>query len=219
MKERLSQLTESASENDPLPVVAMKDFQDSEYYGPVSIGTPEQQFTVIYDTGSSNLWVPSSKCVISKACHTHHKYDSSKSSTTHVDGRKLILPYGSGICTGRLTEDTVKVGGVELTNATFGEITLEPGKVWQESPFDGILGLGYPQIAMPRDPNNPVLPPFDVMMKRKLVEKNQFAFFLSTCKAGEESCDGSQLTLGGVDSNKFDGDFTYVPMVSYQKML
>jgi len=113
----------------------------------------------------------------------------------------------------------VKIGGVELTNTTFGEITAEPGKVWEESPFDGILGLAYPQIAMPRDPNNPVVPPFDVMMTRKLVEKNQFAFFLATCKAGQGTCDGSQLTLGGVDNSKFDGDLTYVPMVSYQSKL
>lgn len=165
------------SEGNVLPYVQIKDYQDSEYYGPVSIGTPGQQFTVIYDTGSSNLWVPSAKC-ISKSCSTHNRYDASKSSTYQPDGRKLILPYGSGVCAGTLIADNVNVGGIDLSNATVGSIVLEPGQIWVESPFDGILGLAYPQIAMPADPNNPVLPPFDVMMKNKLVKQGMFSFFL-----------------------------------------
>merc|ERR1712176_160455 len=193
--------------NEDLPVVNIKDFQDSEYYGPVSVGTPEQVFNVIYDTGSSNLWVPSSLC-ISKACKTHHKYDKSKSSSYHADGRKLILPYGSGVCAGTLVAETVSIGGLEITDANVGSIVVEPGEIWVESPFDGILGLAYPQIAMPVDKTNPVLPAFDSLMKEKKVDKNQFAFFLSTCKppsasGGQDECQGSQLTLGGVDTTKF----------------
>lgn len=220
--ETLQRLQESRN-SGPLPYVAMKDFQDAEYYGPVSIGTPSQDFMVIYDTGSANLWVPSARC-ISKACTTHRRYDFSKSSTFERDGRGVVLPYGSGTCAGTLIQDTVNIGSIELKHATVGSIVFEPGQIWDESPFDGILGLAYPQLAVPADKTSPVVPPFDQMMKEELLDKNQFAFFLSTCKppgssGGQDTCEGSQVTLGGVDPNKFSGDITWVPMTFYQKML
>lgn len=146
------------------------------------MGTPPQTFKVIFDTGSSNLWVPSSKCVgeLFPACKNHTKYKAGKSSTYKDDPaeRKLLLPYGSGICSGKMSVDTMHWGGFDVSNTTFAEITIEPGEVWVESPFDGIAGMGFPFAAMPV--KNPPTTPFDMLFQSGALAKNQFSFFLST---------------------------------------
>jgi|EP00937_MAST-01D_sp_MAST-1D-sp2_P006038 hypothetical protein len=195
-------------------VVPIKNFQDSEYFGPISIGTPPQSFLVIYDTGSSNLWVPSSKCsgLLWKACKNHSKYDATKSSTYAAVGTNLLLPYGSGVCDGHISNDTVHFGGFDIPHGQFGEITVEPGAVWVESPFDGIAGLGWPDIAMPV--KTPPTPPFDALMQMGVLSQNVFSFFLSTQHGS--GADTSQLLLGGIDSSMYTGDFTWMPQQKYE---
>ena len=112
----------------------------SQYYGPVSIGTPQQEFKVVFDTGSSNLWVPSSECK-TIACLLHTRYDHSKSSTYVKNGTALNVKYGSGSISGFISQDTVTLGGIPVTKALFGEVTKEDGISFIASSFSGILGL------------------------------------------------------------------------------
>jgi cathepsin D len=159
---------------------------------------------VLFDTGSSNLWVPSSTCDTSKypGCAKHARYNHSASSTYAANGEGFFLPYGSGTLLGFESNDTVSLGGLQIPMATFGEATQMPGAVWGEIPFDGILGLAYPQISMPPG----IKPIFDCLMDDGLVEQDLFSFFLSSHNGDNTSA----LILGGTDSQYYTGDIKYV---------
>jgi cathepsin D len=82
--------------------IPVKDYMNTQYFVDVKIGTPAQTFTVVPDTGSSNLWVYSSKCY-NLVCLYHSKYDASKSSTYKANGEKFGITYGSGSISGTVS--------------------------------------------------------------------------------------------------------------------
>uniref|UniRef100_A0A915K4D1 Peptidase A1 domain-containing protein n=1 Tax=Romanomermis culicivorax TaxID=13658 RepID=A0A915K4D1_ROMCU len=152
----------------------LTNYMDAQYYGVISIGTPPQPFTVIFDTGSSNLWVPSKKCsIFNPACWMHRRYDSTKSSTYKEDGRPFEIRYGTGSMAGFVSVDNVCVADLCVRDQDFAEATKEPGLTFMMAKFDGILGMAYPSIAVAN-----LTPVFNNMMKQSLVEQPLFAFWL-----------------------------------------
>lgn len=130
------------------PEVKINNYLDAQFYGEVGIGTPAQAFEVVFDTGSSNLWVPSKECRLSAACYLHKYFDSAKSSSYVKNGTHFNITYGSGAVVGYLGQDTTTVAGLTAKNSLFGQITRLEGISFIASKFDGILGMGWPAISV-----------------------------------------------------------------------
>lgn len=126
--------------------VTVKDYMNAQYFIDVEVGTPAQTFTVVPDTGSSNLWLYSKKCW-SVPCWYHTLYDSTKSTTYVKDGQAFDITYGSGSVKGTVSQDVAKVGSVGGT-MKFGEITGVSGMAFYASQMSGILGLAYDSISV-----------------------------------------------------------------------
>lgn len=98
-----------------------EDFVRSAYYGTLLVGTPPEPFTVVFDTGSGHLVLPSTYCK-SEACRVHKRYRRSASDTgrdinhngVSVDGLsslrdQLTVSYGIGEVKGVFVEDVICV--------------------------------------------------------------------------------------------------------------
>ena len=181
----------------------LSNYLNAQYYGVIEIGTPPQKFNVTFDTGSSNLWVPSANCT-SIACFLHAKYNSSASSTYVANGTEFQATYASSSVKGILSKDAISVAGAKLTGVTFGETLKEPGLVFAFAKFDGILGLGFPSTAIAG-----VKPIFNEMIDQKVITEPVFSFYIQ--KDGNQK-NGGEIIFGGTDVTKYTGELTYVPV-------
>ncbi|XP_070258726.1 napsin-A [Myotis yumanensis] len=185
--------------------VPLSNYMNAQYYGNIGLGTPPQNFSVVFDTGSSNLWVPSRRCsFFSLPCWFHHRFDPKASSTFKPNGTKFAIQYGSGRLSGILSEDKLTIGGIMNASVVFGEALWEPSLAFVFAHFDGILGLGFPVLAV-----GGVRPPLDTLVDQGLLDKPVFSFYLNR---DTEAAEGGELVLGGSDPAHYIPPLTYVPV-------
>jgi len=178
--------------------VDLTDYMNTMYYGSVELGTPAVEYLVLFDTGSSNLWVPASNCT--NCASSKKKYNPSASSTYKSNGTAFEIQYGTGSMKGFVVHDVITIGNLQC-EVDFAAATNEPGQTFKRAKFDGILGLGWPSIAV-----DGIIPVMQRLADERVIDSYMFGFYLQsdTKKTGK-------LTIGGYDKSKAT-NISWVPI-------
>lgn len=166
----------------------------SGYYGQVQIGNPPQSFDVVFDTGSSDLWIPSSKCQ-EDGCLSHQRFVGASSSTYETTNpvQSFEIEYGTGDVAGVISEDIITMGDVPSTTPIRFAESLTSSALFGRAVFDGVFGLAYQEMSSSGE-----IPPFLAMTEQKAMHNGVFGFYMGKGKG--------ELSLGGYDGSKIAGN-------------
>ncbi|KAF8452920.1 acid protease [Boletus edulis BED1] len=177
----------------------LTDDQSILWYGSISVGTPAKSFTVDFDTGSSDLFLPGSGC--GSSCSGHTIWDPSSSSTSQDLGQSFFLTYAGGsTVSGEQHTDTVSIAGFSATTQTVGAAnTYPPAFQSYQFPADGLMGMAFQSIS-----GYNASPVLQTLVSEGRVSDPVFSFKLSSS--------GAELYIGGSNPALYTGGFTYTPV-------
>mmetsp|Transcript_19240 Transcript_19240/g.46325 ORF Transcript_19240/g.46325 Transcript_19240/m.46325 type:complete len:473 (+) Transcript_19240:139-1557(+) len=201
------------------------------YFGWVSLGTPagHQIFSVVFDTGSAHLVIPSATCQ-SKSCTKHRRFWRKRSSSAvdiNHDGAvvtkgsardQLSVSYGTGEVVGIFVSDTVCLGMQPrleedvASTAPCSKMHSVLATAMSDQPFasfafDGVLGLALPGLS-----ETPAFNFVDQLAKSGRVQSGMFSLFLAT----EHDKEPAELTFGGVKSERMQSPLQWASVLDPQ---
>ena len=182
------------------------------YFASVSMGSPPQELTLQLDTGSSDIWVPSSDAKVCSASSSSTgsrggdgasdgddqgcslgSFNYQNSDTFQVVNQNFDISYVDGsFAKGDYFTDDFNIGGASLTNMTMGL------GVSTDIPY-GLVGVGYAlneaivsdtRLASSAYDNLPVQ-----LMKEGLIPTTAYSLWLNDLDASK-----GQILFGGVDT-------------------
>jgi cathepsin D len=179
--------------------VKLKDFMNTQYFGPIQVGTPGQTFNTVFDTGSGNLWVYGKESCDndSELCREHTAFVQTSSATYEPFPHELTVNYGGGTIRCHLGKETITIGDLQIKHQHFGQTYYANGKFGKS---DGIVGLAFPPLAAKGTVNF-----FDNLMQQAVVKNPIFSFYLSK-HPGSKS---SEVMIGSARPELHSAPFQY----------
>ncbi|KAJ8120915.1 hypothetical protein ONZ43_g2506 [Nemania bipapillata] len=172
------------------------------YFASCSVGTPAQKVTLQLDTGSSDIWVPSTDSSVcepqGQGC-TFGSFDADKSSTAVLINQDFEIAYVDGSSSrGDYIADTFAIGDAKLTNVTLG-LGLETDIAY------GLVGVGY-ALNEASVQNNQIYANLPIVMVNEgIINTNAYSLWLNDLGAST-----GNILFGGIDTDKYTGDLIRV---------
>jgi len=173
--------------------------QDVGYLATVQMGTPPQDFLILMDSGSADLWVGGENCQSQSGggCGNHNFLGTTSSSSFVDSGNPFSVSYGTGQVSGDIVTDDVSIAGLNLKGHTFGVATSESVDFSSDStPFDGLMGLAKSTLS-----EQQTATPIESLASAGLVPDSIVSYKIS--RLADNLNDG-EITFGSLDNTKFD---------------
>ncbi|KAF1752345.1 hypothetical protein GCK72_018899 [Caenorhabditis remanei] len=190
-------MVSARSSNLATVVQSATDYVYYEYMGNITVGTPDQNFIVVLDTGSANLLIPGTNCTT--YCEKKRLFNEKESNTYIATNKPWQIKYASGDAYGTLGIDTVKIGGsfepqLAIPNSYLG-VADTVGSDFKWSPKEGIFGLAFTALAVDN-----ITPPLINAINLGLLDQPIFTTWFGQRGAPGTSASGA-FTYGALDKN------------------
>ncbi|QRV94245.1 aspartyl protease [Ceratobasidium sp. AG-Ba] len=182
---------------------------DILYYATIQVGTPPQPYGVILDTGSSDLWLQSSKCT---SC-TGKQIDPATSSSLKDSSTPFAISYGIGSARGTIATDVVSIGsssgGFTVQNQVLGLVNYNNGT---PVPGDiaGLMGLAFKTLA-----TSQATPFWEALASSGTWAEPVMSFWMTRFNNVTDADDaefGGEFIMGGTNSALYTGGIDYVAL-------
>jgi len=186
------------------------------YFGTIEVGTPPQPFSVVFDTGSGNLIIPSVTCT-SQACQRHRRFNNATSTSAkpvYCDGNNrdptfgvIEISFGTGNIMGGCIEDKVCLGAI-CNRISFIDASQESNEPFVEFTFDGVLGLALADMAQ-----GPSFSFMEITGRIQVLRHSMFSVFMAA-----DDAESSEITFGDIRNEHMDSKLLWAdvrPGVGY----
>ncbi|KAK1933598.1 Cathepsin E [Phytophthora citrophthora] len=182
-------LTPCSSSSSELLRIPLENYDQMQFFGSIGVGSPPQRFQVIFDTGSSDIWLPETTCT---DCAGSRRYDAAVSRSHEPLNEPFRLEYGSGNATGRIVREQISLYDTQDDALTLNRVHMgsasKTTKRLQRFQADGIVGLGLEALALITKPS----------LIRSDPRLQRFSIYINPLPG---ALPPAQLIFGGVDDS------------------